>query len=189
LAGTEDELREALAPIYALEPHGGMTAEMPYADIQCAIDDPPGFRNYWSASHLAALPDEALDLFCSQGEDMIVPSPSQHLLIPWGGGVAEQATEWPMTHRGASWVTHPFGLWDDQRDDERGRAWVRRSVAELKPFDIGSVYLNFVADAAEDQVRASYGEENYERLAAVKAEFDPGNAFHRHHAIKPLAPA
>ena len=188
-AGTEAELRDVFAPIYALEPQGGLTAEMPYAEIQCAIDDPPGFRNYWSASHLATLSDEALGLFCSQGEDMIVPSPSQHLLIPWGGGVAAQATDWPMTHRSATWVTHPFGLWDDQGDDERGKAWVRRSVAELKPYDIGSVYLNFVADAAEDQVRASYGEENYARLAAVKSEFDPDNVFNRHHAIKPLAPA
>jgi FAD/FMN-containing dehydrogenase len=188
-AGPEAELRDVLAPIYALEPQGGLTAEMPYAEIQCAIDDPPGFRNYWSASHLTTFPDQALDLFCRQGEDMIVPSPSQHLLLPWGGGVADQATDWPMTHRSAAWVIHPFGLWDDQDDDERGKAWVRRSVAELKPHDVGSAYLNFVADAGEDQVRASYGEENYARLAAVKAEFDPDNVFHRHHAIKPLAPA
>jgi len=188
-AGTEAELRDALAPIYALDPQGGLTAEMPYAELQCAIDDPPGFRNYWSASHLASLPDEALDLYCRQGEDMIVPSPSQHLLIPWGSAVAAQASDWPMTHRGAAWVTHPFGLWDDQSDDERGKAWVRRSTAEMKPYDVGSAYLNFVADAGDDQVRASYGEENYARLSAVKSEFDPDNVFHRHHAIKPLAPA
>ncbi len=188
-AGTEAELREALAPIYAFEPPGGLTAEMPYAELQCAIDDPPGFRNYWSASHLASLPDDALDLYCGQGEDMIVPSPSQHLMIPWDGGVSAQATDWPMAHRGASWVVHPFGLWDDQGDDERGKAWVRRCAAELKPYDVGAAYLNFVADAGEDQVRASYGEENYARLAAVKAEYDPGNIFNRHHAIKPLTPA
>lgn len=185
--GTEAELREALAPIYALEPQGGLTAELPYADIQCAIDDPPGFRNYWSASHLPALPDAALDLFCRQGEDMIVPSPSQHLLIPWGAGVAGNAADWPMTHRSATWVMHPFGLWDSPDDDERGKEWVRRCVAELRPHDIGSVYLNFVADVAEDQLRASYGEENYARLAAVKTEFDPTNVFHRHHPIQPLA--
>ena len=184
-AGTEAELRDAMAPIYALEPQGGLTAELPYADIQCAIDDPPGFRNYWSAAHLASLPDEALDLFCRQGEDMIVPSPSQHLLIPWGDAVADQATDWPMNHRSATWVAHPFGLWDGPGDDERGKAWVRRCVAEMKPHDIGSVYLNFVADASDDQVRASFGEENYARLAAVKGEYDPDNVFHRHHEIKP----
>ena len=55
----------------------------------------------------------------------------------------------------------------------------------MKPHDIGSVYLNFVADASDDQVRASFGEENYARLAAVKAEYDPDNVFHRHHEIKP----
>src|SRR5688500_8754260 len=92
-AGTEAELRDVLAPIYAMEPPGGLTAEMPYAEIQCAIDDPPGFRNYWSASHLASLPDEALEIYCSQGEEMIVPSPSQHLMIPCRGGVDAQAPE------------------------------------------------------------------------------------------------
>ena len=184
-AGTEAEFRDVFAPIYDLAPEGGLTAELPYADIQCAIDDPPGFRNYWSASHLGSLSDEVLDLFCGQGEDMIVPSPSQHLLIPWGDAVADRATDWPMTHRSAPWVVHPFGLWDTPSDDERGKAWVRASVAALKPHDIGSVYLNFVADAGEDQVRASFGEANYARLAAVKAEFDPTNVFHRHHTIQP----
>lgn len=189
LAGTEAELRDALAPIYAMKPEGGFTAEMPYAEIQCAIDDPPGFRNYWSASHLARLPDEALELYCRQGEEMIVPSPSQHLLIPWGGAVADGSSDWPMNHRGATWVSHPFGLWDAQSDDERGKAWTRRSVEELKPFDVGAAYLNFVADVDDDQVRASFGDENYGRLAAVKSEFDPDNIFNRHHPIKPLAPA
>jgi FAD/FMN-containing dehydrogenase len=189
-AGTEAELREALSPIYALEPQGGLTAEMPYAEIQCAIDDPPGFRNYWSASHMTALPDEAVELYCRQGNDMIVPSPSQHLMIPWGGAVASQAGDWPMTHRDAAWVQHPFGLWDSPGDDVRGKAWVRDAVADMKPFSTTAVYLNFVGDdEGEDRVRASYGEENYARLAAVKAEFDPDNVFHLHHAIKPLTPA
>jgi FAD/FMN-containing dehydrogenase len=90
-----------------------------------------------------------------------------------------------MTHRGAPWVVHPFGLWDSPSDDERGKAWVRGAVADLKPYDIGSTYLNFVADVADDQVRASFGPENYARLAAVKAEFDPENVFHLHHPIQP----
>jgi FAD/FMN-containing dehydrogenase len=38
-------------------------------------------------------------------------------------------------------------------------------------------------------VIAGYGRENYERLAAVKAEYDPDNVFHLHHNIKPLQPA
>lgn len=187
-AGGEAELREALAPIYALEPQGDLTAEMPYADIQCAIDDPPGFRNYWSAEHLTGFPDEAIDLYCRQGNDMIVPSPSQHLVIPWGGAVADQADAWPMAHRGATWVQHPFGLWADEADDERGKAWVRSAVADMQPFATGAVYLNFIGNEGDDRVKAAYGDD-YDRVAAVKGEFDPDNVFHLHHAITPPTPA
>lgn len=58
----------------------------------------------------------------------------------------------------------------------------------MKPFATGAVYLNFIGDEGEDRVRAGYGE-SYDRLAAVKAEYDPDNVFHRHHAIQPLSAA
>src|SRR5215207_10043710 len=51
-AGPEDEARRAVAPFLELAPAGQMIAEMPYAELQCALDDPPGQRNYWSAEHL-----------------------------------------------------------------------------------------------------------------------------------------
>jgi FAD/FMN-containing dehydrogenase len=186
-AGTEAELREALAPIYALEPQGGLTAEMPYAEIQCAIDDPPGYRNYWSAEHLTGFPDEAVHVFCARAHDMVVPSPSQHIVFPWGGAVGRAAADWPLPHRNAAWVVHPLGLWEDPLDDGRALAWGRGICADVQPWATGAVYLNFVGDEGEDRVRAGYGEANYERLAAVKAEFDPDNVFHLHHNIKPAA--
>jgi FAD/FMN-containing dehydrogenase len=188
-AGTEAEMRETIAPILALEPEAEMIAEMPYAEIQCAIDDPPGFRNYWSVEHLTGFPDEAVDVFCRRAHDMVVPSPTQHIVFPWGGAVAAGAERWPLPHRSASWVVHPLGLWEDPADDDRAIAWARDLCAEVRPWATGSVYLNFVGDEGEDRVRAGYGEANYERLAAVKAEFDPDEVFSLHHAIKPLAPA
>jgi FAD/FMN-containing dehydrogenase len=186
-AGTEVELREALAPIYALEPQGGLTAELPYAEIQCAIDDPPGYRNYWSVEHLTGFPDEVVDVFCARAHDMVVPSPSQHIAFPWGGAVGRGAGDWPLPHRNAEWVVHPLGLWEDPADDERALAWGRGICGDVKPWATGAVYLNFVGDEGEDRVRAGYGEANYERLAAVKAEYDPDNIFHLHHNIKPAA--
>ena len=187
-AGEEAEAREVLAPILELEPDGAMIAEMPYAEIQCAIDDPPGFRNYWAAEHLAGLPDEAIDLFCEHAGEMVVPSPSQHILFPWGGAVSAAAESWPLPHSAASWVAHPLGLWEDAADDERAIAWARGTCAALRPFSTGAVYLNFEADS-ERRVEDGFGSENLDRLAAVKAEYDPDNLFHLHHNIKPLQPA
>jgi FAD/FMN-containing dehydrogenase len=184
-AGGAEEASEAIAPILALEPAGLLPTEMPYAEIQCAIDDPPGYRNYWSAEHLTTLPDEAIESFCRRAADMVVPSPSQHILFPWGGAVASRAGTWPLPHRVASWVAHPLGLWEDPADDDQGIAWARGTCADLRPFSTGTVYLNFES-ASEDRIAQGFGAENLDRLAAVKAEFDPDNVFHLHHNIKPL---
>ena len=186
-AGTEAEMRETLAPILALDPPAALVAEMPYAEIQCAIDDPPGYRNYWSAEHLTGFPDEAVEVFCARAHDMVVPSASQHIAFPWGGAVARGAADWPLPHRDARWVIHPLGLWEDPADDEQALAWGRGLCADVRPWATGAVYLNFVGDEGQDRVRAGYGEANYERLAAVKAEYDPQNVFHLHHNIKPAA--
>jgi FAD/FMN-containing dehydrogenase len=184
-AGGEAETREALAPILAESPSGEMIAAMPYPAVNSALDDPPGYRNYWSAEHLTGLPDEALDLFCDSAAAMVVPSPSQHLMIPWGGAVTAGADSWPLPHRSASWVAHPLGLWEKADDDAQAIAWARGYCAAMKPFATGDVYLNFIGDEGSERVIAGYGRENYERLAAVKGEFDPDNVFHLNHPIEP----
>jgi FAD/FMN-containing dehydrogenase len=184
-AGSEAATRDAITPLLDLRPTGEMIAELPYAEIQCALDDPPGYRNYWSAEHLQQLPDAAVDLFCERAEDMIVPSPSQLILLPWGEAVARELDAWPLPHRRAAWVIHPFGLWDDAADDERGIAWSKAVCADMRPFATGDVYLNFIGDEGKDRVIAGFGAENYQRLAAVKAEYDPDNVFRLNHNIEP----
>ncbi|MHB8695548.1 MAG: FAD-binding oxidoreductase, partial [Solirubrobacteraceae bacterium] len=184
-AGGEAAARGAIKPLLDLKPDGEMIEELPYAEIQCALDDPPGYRNYWSVEHLAELPDRAVDLFCARAEDMIVPSLSQHALLPGGGAVADESAGWPVPHRRAPWVVHPFGAWEYPADDERGIAWARALCADMKPFATGDVYLNFIGDEGQDRVIAGFGAENYERLAAIKAKYDPENVFKLNHNIKP----
>lgn len=184
-AGDEAAARNAIKPLLDLKPDGEMIEELPYAEIQCALDDPPGYRNYWSAEHLAELPDRAIELFCSRAEDMIVPSPSQHALLPWGGAVADESAGWPLPHRRAPWVVHPFGLWEDPDDDERGIAWAKALCADMKPFATGDVYLNFIGDEGQDRVIAGFGAENYKRLASIKTKYDPNNVFKLNHNITP----
>jgi FAD/FMN-containing dehydrogenase len=186
--GDEQAARAAAAPLLELGPDGEMIVEMPYAELQCALDDPPGYRNFWSAEHLEQFPDEAVELFCARAEDMVVPSPSQHVIFPWGGAVARQADGFPIANRHATWCVHPFGLWESPDDDERGIAWARGVRADMEPFAAGGAYLNFTGQEGADRIVAGFGgDENYRRLAAVKAEYDPDNVFRLNHNIDPAA--
>jgi FAD/FMN-containing dehydrogenase len=184
-AGTEEETRAVFRPMLDLLPEGIMIAELPYSAIQSALDDPPGFRNYWSAEHLNEFPDEAIIAFCRRAAGIPSPTPSQQLLVPWGGAVARDADKWPLPHRSAAWVVHPFGLWPDEADDQAGIEWARGLCTDMKPWATGAVYLNFIGDEGQDRVMAGYGKDNYDRLARVKGEFDPGNVFHLNQNIKP----
>ncbi|MGH3591573.1 MAG: BBE domain-containing protein, partial [Pseudonocardiaceae bacterium] len=66
------------------------------------------------------------------------------------------------------------------------RAWVRSFWEALRPHATGAgSYVNAMAEMEEDRVRASYGPAKYERLARVKAAYDPDNVFHLNANITP----
>ncbi len=184
-AGPEAAARKVAAPMLALGHEGEMIAEMPYADLQCMLDDPPGYRNYWSAEYLGTFPDEAIERFCARASGMIVPSPSQHVLFPQGGAVARGNADYPVPWRRAPWIIHPFGLWQDPADDERGMRWARDLRADVQRWSSGAVYLNFIGDEGDDRVVAGFGRENHARLAGVKARYDPENVFRLNHNVRP----
>ena len=107
---------------------------------------------------------------------------SQLFMVSWGGAVArvgQDASPLSCT-RSACGRTRPT-----TRPPSRGRGF-RNDLAE---FATGAVYLNFVGDEGEARVRAGYGAGSYERLARVKAEWDPGNLFRASGNVPPAAVA
>jgi FAD/FMN-containing dehydrogenase len=184
-AGQITDGEEAIAPLRALAPEVDLVGPMAYADFQCMIDDPPGNRNYWTADYVDDFPDDALDVFVKYGFDR--PSPlSQQILLPWGGEVArlpEDAT--PMANRSVHWVTHPFAVWEDAADDDANIEWARGFRRDIAHYTTGGTYLNFIGDEGQDRIRAAFGDATYERLARLKAEWDPGNRFRGNQNIEP----
>jgi FAD/FMN-containing dehydrogenase len=181
--GPVEEGERALQPLReVVESIADLFGEIPYAELQSMIDDPPDKRNWWTAEYLDELPDDAVDALVAYSEQLPL-SYSQMLLLPWGGEVARR-TDSPLAQRGAAYVVHPFCVWDGVERDEEHIAWGRAGRDVLARWKSGGVYLNFVGDEGEDRIRAAYGDA-YERLAAVKERLDPGNLFRGNQNIRP----
>lgn len=94
-----------------------------------------------------------------------------------------------MAQRDATWVVHPFALWESPEDDDPVIGWAKAFRDDIARFASGGVYLNFIGDEGEDRVRAAFGEEKYGRLALVKAQYDHDNVFRGNQNIRPATTA
>ena len=83
-------------------------------------------------------------------------------------------------------------VWLPEQDDTVGAgetAWARAFFDALEPHRAG-VYVNFLDfDDDTSRVREAYGDANYQRLADVKAKYDPDNVFRNNKNIQPATPA
>jgi FAD/FMN-containing dehydrogenase len=94
----------------------------------------------------------------------------------------------PWSYRDANWAKVIVGVDPDPaRKDDLVR-WAKSYWEALHPHSAGGAYVNFMMDEGEDRVQASY-RGNYERLAAIKAKYDPNNLFHVNQNIRPMAKA
>jgi pimeloyl-ACP methyl ester carboxylesterase/FAD/FMN-containing dehydrogenase len=187
-AGPVGEGEAALRALRELGPPAVDAFEpMPYAAFQQLFDDPPGYRNYWTAEHLHELSADAIERIHRRAVAMPV-GPSSLFVVPWGGRVAAAGPETtPLGGRDAGFVVHPLALWEDAADDAGRIAWVRGLRADLAEHATGAAYLNFTGDEGGERIVAQYGEASYARLARVKARWDPADVFHASGHVRPAA--
>ena len=183
-AGDVADGERALAPIRALGPDADFFGPTSYADFQCSVDDPPGYRNYWTAENVVDLPDGAIDLLVARATGLPA-GPSQLFIVAWGGAVRRSGPEHsPLAGREARFIVHPLLLWEDPADDERCRALARGFRSDMRRWSVGASYPNFLGDEGAARMSAAFGA-SAERLAAVKAALDPHDRFRTHQAIRP----
>ncbi|WP_221652120.1 BBE domain-containing protein [Actinotalea ferrariae] len=161
---------------------------MPYTAVQSYLDDgePRGMHYYWRTTYHADLTDELLDRARAVFADCEIPGAEVGFLHV-GGALNEHAEDdGAVGNRDTCYVSGVNGMWapDEPRADEF-RHWVRAAGRALEPLGTGRSYINFqTADEGEERVRATYGP-NYDRLAAVKARYDPGNLFRSNRNVRP----
>ncbi len=185
--GSIDDGQRLIQPFRDLGPIADFAEPVQYADFQCSLDDPPGLYNWWTAEYLHVVSDAALDVVHEQSLKVPTPTACQSFIVPWGGAVVRVGEDdTPMTQRDATWVVHPYASVEDPGQLGAAVGWARGMREAVREYASGGLYLNFVAeDEGEKGVRAAFGETKYQRLAAIKASYDPGNVFRGNHNIRP----
>jgi FAD/FMN-containing dehydrogenase len=185
--GDPDGLDAALAPIRdgpeLIFEHIG---PMPYPVLQRMFDRfyPPGLRWHWKGDFLRELPDAAIARHLSHAREMPTPLSTMHL-YPIDGAVQDvPADGTAFAYRDCLWSLMIAGVATAPSEDDAIRDWARGYWTDLHEFSAGGAYVNFLDEDGADRVRAAY-RDNFDRLARVKARYDPDNLFRHNQNVPP----
>lgn len=189
--GPLEQAEATFAPIRARfgAPALDWVGPIPHPALQSMFDAlyPAGQQWYWKADFVNAIPDEAIARHVEFGGALPTWQSTMHLYPIDGvaGRVAKDATPWD--YRDAKWASVIAGISPDPGDNPRTIAWARDYWAALHLYSAGGAYVNMMMDEGDegaDRVRASY-RDSYDRLTAIKAQYDPTNLFRVNQNIKP----
>ncbi len=183
--------RELLAEIQAeLTPLATDLTAIPFLTMQTITDElfAHGLRTYIKAGFVDDLDEGLIDALLQRARDIGSPI-SQVELLALRGAIARVpsgATAFP--YRDAGWLVNIPATWRDAADDDREIAWARETYRAIKPFLSEGNYVNFMDDDEDGGASGAYGR-TVERLAEVKAEYDPDNVFRLNQNIVPAVRA
>jgi FAD/FMN-containing dehydrogenase len=162
--------------------------QMAYCALQAGNDGgfPEGRQHYWKSAWLTDLSEGAIEIMLQFLATK--PSPYTGIGLQQLHGAAARvdpsATAFP--HRGGN--RYDFLIlsqWDDPADSADNIRWTRDFFAAMAPFLERGVYVNDLGEEGAARVRDAYGV-NYDRLAAIKAKYDPANLFRVNQNIAPV---
>jgi FAD/FMN-containing dehydrogenase len=189
-AGAVDEGEEVVRPLREFgQPALDAIVPKPYLAHQAMLDPafPHGRHYYWKSSELPPLTDEAIEAIVERCSAITSPYSSVPIFT-LGGAVARVGEEKSAySNRSAAHNINIVAAWEPgDPQPERHLEWVRSLWAAMQPHCTG-VYVNFLSDEPQEQVRAAYGREKYQRLVALKNKYDPTNLFRMNQNIRPTA--
>ena len=179
-SGPLAEGEKLLAPIKAFgSPVGDVVQKRPYVAQQSMLDatQPKGRRYYWKSEYLRGF-EPGLFEHAIEGAKGLASPHSAILIFPLDG----QTNRFPADHsavgnRDAIAVLNVSSSWERAEDDAPNIEWARTTWQDMRQFSTGGTYINFLTeDDGGDRTRAAYGG-NYDRLAALKAKWDPDDLF------------
>jgi FAD/FMN-containing dehydrogenase len=175
-AGVLDRARSAVPPVV------DFASPMPYVELQKMLDEANawGFHAYDKGCYVEELSDGVIDALTETFPKKLSPL-SLVLFYRLDGAYSRADEDGTAVSGGRSPRFGAFiiGVCPVAEMFPAERAWVRSVAEALRPYAArdGS-YVNGSAEYDDrDPVRSAYGADKFERLARLKATYDPGNLF------------
>lgn len=187
--GAVEEGERVVQPLRELaEPVVDASGPWPWLGLQSGFDAifGKGELRYWKSRALAELSDDAIaELLGFAGRR---PTAMTDIAIWHHGGAMSRVDESATAYGGrdAQFLVTAEANWTDPAQNGEAISWAKKLWDAIEPYSTGGVYLNFpgLGEEQEALARAGYGA-NYERLAALKAKYDPDNLFRMNINIPP----
>jgi hypothetical protein len=162
------------------------TRELSFLSLQTMADAefPHGRRYYTKSGYFRSLIDD--DIRRMVEALATIPSPASQIELSYLGGAAGRiaASETAFGDRGSPFIVNLLGNWADAAEDSTNVAWIRGLFAELRPSMTPGVYVNFMSGDEQERVPEAY-RERWERLVAIKTQYDPENFFRLNQNVQP----
>lgn len=187
--GPLDQAENAFKEIRAFgTPAVDFAGPIPWTALQSMFDAlyPRGLQWYWKADFFSDLKDEAIDLHVKHGAQLPTMHSTMHIYPINGAAHKPGKSDTAFSFRDANFAEVIVGVDPDPANNEQIIRWASDYWTALHPYSAGGAYINMIMDEGEEQVKAAY-RENYQRLAQIKAAYDPNNLFHVNQNIKPHA--
>jgi FAD/FMN-containing dehydrogenase len=188
-SGAVEDGEAVIQPLRSLgEPLLDLSGPWPWVGLQSGFDAlfPAGELHYWKSRALAALTEDAIAEIVDLAGHR--PTAGSDLVVWHHGGAMSRVGETDTAYAGrdAAFLVTVEANWTDPADSDEAIAWGRDAWAALEKHSTGGIYLNFPGFGEDQQalVRAGYGV-NYDRLAQLKAKYDPANLFRMNLNIEP----
>ncbi len=184
-SGDADAGQEAIAPFVRLaEPLANFVRPMPLSGMYPPVD--PDYRPSAVGTTMfvesVGLDEAAVILERLASSDAAFRAVQLRVL---GGAVARVPVDaTAYAHRTKRIMVNVATFYDAPEERVARAAWVAEVVAALHQGD-DAAYVNFLMAEGPDRVRAAYPGATWDRLAAVKATYDPENFFSRNQNVPP----
>jgi FAD/FMN-containing dehydrogenase len=188
-AGPVENGQRAIVPFRALAtPIADMVQPMPYPQIY--QPDEEGYHPL-GATHsmfMDTIDRQVAGTIVDYLQESTAQMAVAQLRVLGGAMARVPADATAFAHRKGRIMVNVAALYKRPDDGTEHKAWVTRFASALSQGDSG-VYVNFLGDEGEARIRAAYPGSTWDRLAAIKARYDPTNLFRLNQNIPPAIEA